>query len=228
MVAAADGSIAHPITDLGDWFNPQWSPDARHVLAVDGRTGGGQPSSRSSIRSARRRRRASRSRTVRVRSGGSTELATATRRTLFVRRTLDVFDLSRLPHRFFRPRGDGGCGLPCPDLGGRAGGHPPAVRHHRGRPGVVNICGDLADFRFSTEGSFTIVDMADGVFHYQIASRGTYTVRSSTRHWASGTRRSGARPASRQRPAGRSSSQDREYVRGSHPDPRADDLRCRC
>ena len=42
--------------------------------------------------------------------------------------------------------------------------------------GVVNICGDLADFRFSTEGSFTIVDMADGVFHYQNASRGTYTV----------------------------------------------------
>jgi hypothetical protein len=42
--------------------------------------------------------------------------------------------------------------------------------------GVVNICGELADFRFSTEGSFTIVDMADGVFHYQNASRGTYTV----------------------------------------------------
>ena len=42
--------------------------------------------------------------------------------------------------------------------------------------GVVNICGDLADFRFSTEGSLTSVDMGDGVFHLQIASRGTYTV----------------------------------------------------
>ena len=42
--------------------------------------------------------------------------------------------------------------------------------------GVVNICGDLADFRFWTEGSFTNVDMGDGVFHFQIVSRGTYTV----------------------------------------------------
>jgi hypothetical protein len=42
--------------------------------------------------------------------------------------------------------------------------------------GVVNICGDLADFMFSTEGSFTSVDMGDGVFHLQVASRGTYTV----------------------------------------------------
>ena len=42
--------------------------------------------------------------------------------------------------------------------------------------GVVNICGDPADFAFSTKGSFTSVDMADGVFHVQVASRGTYTV----------------------------------------------------
>ena len=42
--------------------------------------------------------------------------------------------------------------------------------------GVVNICGDLADFAFVTEGSFTSVDMGDGVFHFQVASRGTYTV----------------------------------------------------
>src|SRR5688572_11757829 len=42
--------------------------------------------------------------------------------------------------------------------------------------GVVNICGDLADFHFVTEGSFTSVEMGDGVFHFQIASRGTYTV----------------------------------------------------
>ena len=42
--------------------------------------------------------------------------------------------------------------------------------------GVVNICGDLADFHFVTEGSFTSVEMGDGVFHFQITSRGTYTV----------------------------------------------------
>jgi hypothetical protein len=42
--------------------------------------------------------------------------------------------------------------------------------------GVLNICGDLADFHFWTQGSFTSVDMGDGVFHFQIASRGTYTV----------------------------------------------------
>jgi TolB protein len=43
MVAGADGSNPHSISDTGDWFLPQWSPDARHVLAVDGRNGGGQP-----------------------------------------------------------------------------------------------------------------------------------------------------------------------------------------
>jgi Tol biopolymer transport system component len=43
MVANSDGSDSHPITAFGDWFNPQWSPDARHVLAVDGRRGDGQP-----------------------------------------------------------------------------------------------------------------------------------------------------------------------------------------
>ena len=42
--------------------------------------------------------------------------------------------------------------------------------------GVVNICGDLADFWFSTRGSFTSVEMGDGVFHFQVASRGTNTV----------------------------------------------------
>jgi len=43
MVAGPDGSDPHPISDPGDWSYPQWSPDARHVLAVDGRLGGGQP-----------------------------------------------------------------------------------------------------------------------------------------------------------------------------------------
>ena len=42
--------------------------------------------------------------------------------------------------------------------------------------GVINICGDPADFHFWTEGSYTSVDMGDGVFHLQVASRGTYTV----------------------------------------------------
>ena len=42
-VARADGSDPHSISEPGDWFWPQWSPDARHVLAVDGRDGGGQP-----------------------------------------------------------------------------------------------------------------------------------------------------------------------------------------
>jgi hypothetical protein len=42
--------------------------------------------------------------------------------------------------------------------------------------GVVNICGDLADFNFVTDGSFTSVEMGDGVFHFQIVARGTYTV----------------------------------------------------
>ena len=42
--------------------------------------------------------------------------------------------------------------------------------------GVVNICGDPADFVFSTKGSFTNVDMGDGVFYFHVASRGTYTV----------------------------------------------------
>jgi Tol biopolymer transport system component len=43
MTANADGSNQLLISEPGDWFLPQWSPDARHVLAVDGRTGGGQP-----------------------------------------------------------------------------------------------------------------------------------------------------------------------------------------
>jgi Tol biopolymer transport system component len=43
MVAGADGSNPHSISEPGDWFLPQWSPDARRVLAVDGRNGGGQP-----------------------------------------------------------------------------------------------------------------------------------------------------------------------------------------
>ena len=62
----------------------------------------------------------------------------------------------------------------------QAAGKPDVVHQQFAFPGadlgVVNICGDLADFQFSTEGSFTSVDMGDGVFHLQVISRGTYTV----------------------------------------------------
>jgi Tol biopolymer transport system component len=43
MSGPADGSTLRFISEPGDWFLPQWSPDARRVLAVDGRNGGGQP-----------------------------------------------------------------------------------------------------------------------------------------------------------------------------------------
>ena len=42
-VARADGSNPRPISEPGAWRYPQWSPDARHVLAVDWRDGGSQP-----------------------------------------------------------------------------------------------------------------------------------------------------------------------------------------
>jgi len=42
-VARADGSNPRPISEPGAWRYPQWSPDARHVLAVDWRSGGSQP-----------------------------------------------------------------------------------------------------------------------------------------------------------------------------------------
>jgi polyisoprenoid-binding protein YceI len=58
---------------------------------------------------------------------------------------------------------------------------PPEVVHQQvvftgADLGVVNICGDLADFRFSGEFSFTFVGMSDDVFHFQSRSIGTYTV----------------------------------------------------
>jgi hypothetical protein len=66
--------------------------------------------------------------------------------------------------------------IPAPALAGR-----PDVVHQQFATtgadlGVVNICGDLADFHFWTEGSFTSVDVSDDVFHFQVVSRGTYTV----------------------------------------------------
>ena len=67
--------------------------------------------------------------------------------------------------------------IPAPTL---AAGRPDVVHQRFAFPGadlgVINICNDLADFHFWTEGSFTRVDMGDGVFHFQVASRGTYTV----------------------------------------------------
>ena len=41
MVAAPDGSNPRQISEIGDWSLPYWSPDARNVLAVDGRVSGG-------------------------------------------------------------------------------------------------------------------------------------------------------------------------------------------
>ena len=68
--------------------------------------------------------------------------------------------------------------VPAPALA--ASGKPDVVHQQFATTGadlgVINICGDLADFAFSTEGSFTSVDMGDGVFHFQVVSRGTYTV----------------------------------------------------
>ena len=67
--------------------------------------------------------------------------------------------------------------IPVPAL---AAGKPDVVHERFATTGadlgVFNICGDLADFAFETEGSYTRVDMGDGVFHIQVASRGTYTV----------------------------------------------------
>jgi hypothetical protein len=82
--------------------------------------------------------------------------------------------------------------------------------------GVVNICGDLADFRFWTEGSFTNVDMGDGVFHFQVASRGTYTVTfldTSLGVWEATIRSATGVQAT---PGRAFVVADREYVRGSH------------
>jgi hypothetical protein len=65
---------------------------------------------------------------------------------------------------------------PAPVLAGR----PDVVHQQFAYPGadlgVINICGDLADFRFWTEGSYTFVEMGDDVFHYQVVSHTTYTV----------------------------------------------------
>ncbi len=67
--------------------------------------------------------------------------------------------------------------VPAPTL---AAGRPQVVHQQFATTGadlgVVNICNDLADFHFVTEGSFTSVDVSDDVFHFQIVSRGTYTV----------------------------------------------------
>ena len=67
--------------------------------------------------------------------------------------------------------------IPAPAL---AAGKPDVVHQRFAYPGadlgVINICGDLADFHFWTEGSITRVNMGDDVFHVQVVSHGTYTV----------------------------------------------------
>jgi hypothetical protein len=68
--------------------------------------------------------------------------------------------------------------IPAPTLA--ATGKPEVIHGQFAYPGadlgVINICNDLADFEFWTEGSFTSIDMGDGVFHLQVASQSTYTV----------------------------------------------------
>jgi Tol biopolymer transport system component len=43
VVVKADGAGPHKITDVGSWTYPQWTPDARHVVAADTRPNGGEP-----------------------------------------------------------------------------------------------------------------------------------------------------------------------------------------
>ena len=61
-----------------------------------------------------------------------------------------------------------------------AAGKPVVVHQQFAYPGadlgVVNICGDLADFHFWTEGSYTSIEVSDDVYHLQVVSRGRYTV----------------------------------------------------
>jgi len=42
--------------------------------------------------------------------------------------------------------------------------------------GVVNICGDLADFHFVITGEYNVVDQGPGLLHVEITQHQTYTV----------------------------------------------------
>ncbi len=65
-------------------------------------------------------------------------------------------------------------------LPGAAFAASPEVRHERSEFTHVatdtNICGDLGVFRFSGTDTFTFVDFGDGVFHFNLIERGTYTL----------------------------------------------------
>jgi hypothetical protein len=56
---------------------------------------------------------------------------------------------------------------------------PPVVEHHQvletDTTTDLNICGDLAVFKFNIRGEFTVV-ASDNLFHYQDNFHGTYTV----------------------------------------------------
>ena len=68
--------------------------------------------------------------------------------------------------------------IPAPTLA--ATGRPEVFHGKFAYPGadlgVINICNDLADFEFWTEGSFTSVEVSDDVFHFQVVTQATYTV----------------------------------------------------
>jgi hypothetical protein len=57
---------------------------------------------------------------------------------------------------------------------------PPEVSHERSvfthEETNTNICGDLGVFRFSGTDTFTVVDFSNGVFHFNLIERGTYTL----------------------------------------------------
>jgi hypothetical protein len=56
----------------------------------------------------------------------------------------------------------------------------PGVSHERSRftheVTDTNVCGDLGVFRFSGTDTFTVVDFGDGVFHFNLIERATYTL----------------------------------------------------
>jgi hypothetical protein len=64
--------------------------------------------------------------------------------------------------------------------GAALGGGPPHVTHDRSefvhQVTDLNICGDLGVFSFSGTTTVTHVEFADGVFHFVLVEKGTYTL----------------------------------------------------
>ena len=65
-------------------------------------------------------------------------------------------------------------------LAGTVAASQPEVGHERfeftHEETNFNICGDLGVFRFSGTDTFTVVGFSDGVFHFNLIERGTYTL----------------------------------------------------